>query len=223
MRKQAVCLLVMSMVCACSDSALALPVIETNFCSRNADGTYWFTITPTATEGEVSFLEFWITVEYGAMNQVDGGSFYDVISPSPWAPSVVFTSDQILASALNPEYAAQADLDTVIDDTWWPGKVLVELEPHTGDGSTDGEQAIHVAMTSFTGGVGGPLPGRTIPLVRITAKNHAYALITISGVLQSESDPDGHFLWTSPLCPEPSSGLIALAVVPVIAVRTRRR
>jgi hypothetical protein len=201
-------------VVALATPAFALPAIhETHMDNGDGSTTYWFEIDSLP---EVSFMELWIM---GNLHQVDGGAFYDTISSSPWAPSVVFTSDAALASALNPAYLAAADMDTVVDDTLWPGKVAVNLVPEAGTGgNVAGTQMVHVALTSFTGGLGGPLPGGPIPLAHVTIWGNA---LWISGVLQSESDQVGTFEWH---VPEPSTlALAGFGLMGLVAGMRRRR
>ena len=179
----------------------------------NGDGsyTYWISIDSLP---EVSFLEMWI---HGNIHQIDGGPTYANISQSPWAPSVVFTSDAALAAAVNPEYDANSDKDTVIDDELWPGKVDVQLEPNSGDGATDGTESVHIALTSFTGGLGGALPGGLIPLAHITTWGRH---LHIEGRLQSDSDTDGSFhFWV----PEPSTAMLAAFGLMGLFAGMRRR
>lgn len=201
-------------------SAFALPVIQIASSTHNDNGTRTFGLE-ISTLPEVSFLDLTIMAHDGQLNQVDGGVTYDAVSSSPWAPSVVFTSDAPLAGALNPSYAANAGLDTVIDDTYWPGKVAVELDPPAGpgQGSMAGTTSVHVVLTSFTGGVGGPLPGGYIPLAQITASG----CIWVSGTLQSASDQQGSFEALIPLCPEPSTALFAIMGASAIVVSAGRR
>jgi hypothetical protein len=203
-------------VVAMATPAFALPTIESTKMD-NGDGTttYWLTIESLP---EVSFLELNIM---GDLQQIDGGATYDTISASPWAPSVVFTSDATLAGALNPAYLAAADLDTVIADDNWPGKVSVVLTPVAGSGgSVAGTDMVQVALTSFTGGLGGPLPGGPIPLAHITIPNDGGAWVT--GKLQSDSDQVGTFEWHSDI-PEPSTlALAGFGLMGLVAGMRRR-
>ncbi|MCA9100299.1 MAG: PEP-CTERM sorting domain-containing protein [Planctomycetales bacterium] len=188
----------------------------------NGTTTFWISIDSLP---EVSFLELDIHGKPGHVNQVDGGATYDAVSSSPWAPSVVFTSDALLAGALNPTYAAQAESDTVIADSNWPGKVQVVLDPPAGpgQGAVAGTSSVHVALTSFTGGVGGPLPGGFIPLLHVTVWNgpRGNPWLHISGKLQSDSDQDGSFMFW---IPEPSTmALAGFGLMGLVAGMRRRR
>jgi hypothetical protein len=204
-------------IVALASPAFALPTIQSTSLD-NGDGTYTHSLQIESLN-EVSFLEFWIE---GDLNQVDGGATYDSVSGSPWAPSVVFTSDATLATALNPAgYGANAHLDTVVaDGDNWPGKVSVVLDPAAGmGGDVSGTNSVHVALTSFTGGVGGPLPGGFIPLAQITSTGEVW----VTGMLQSDSDQDGSFEWHFPI-PEPSTAMLAaFGLMGLIAGSRRRR
>ena len=99
----------LALLVAMTTPAAASQLLQVTEETDNGDGTitWWFTIDSLP---EVSFLEMTIS---GQLQQVDGGATYEAVSSSPWAPSVVFTSDATLASALNPEYSDSAHLDTV--------------------------------------------------------------------------------------------------------------
>ncbi|MCA9102751.1 MAG: hypothetical protein KDA63_16445 [Planctomycetales bacterium] len=184
----------------------------------NVDGSYTFDVEISTTL-EKSVLRLSII---GSLQQVDGGAVYESISPSPWVPSVLYTSDQRIAAALNPAYAAVQELDTVIDDTWWPGKVEWDFRPSTGSGSVDGTEEVYVEVTSFIGTFGGPLPGGYIPLAHIVAWGGP---LNIEGQLLSDSDPVGRFRYSTVVpdteVPEPTAAL--LAIFAAIATMTTRR
>jgi hypothetical protein len=201
-------------VVALATPAFALPMVEATSMD-NGDGTttYWLTITPMTPDGEVSFLEMWIQ---GDLEQHQGGAIYGAISSAAWKPNIVFSSEANVAKNVDGGfYADVADRDTVIDDSNWPGKVSVELVPSDG---VAGTQMVHVALTSFTGGVGGPLPGGAIPLAHITARGDVW----VSGVLQSDSDQDGSFAWHSDV-PEPSTVALAVFGLMGLVAGSRRR
>ncbi|MEZ6068694.1 MAG: hypothetical protein R3C10_00195 [Pirellulales bacterium] len=185
----------------------------------NVDGSYTFDVE-IDTLPEVSLLELSII---GNLRQIDGGAVYEVVSPSPWVPSVHYTSDQRIAAALNPAYAAVQELDTVIDDTWWPGKAEWDFQPSTGNGSVDGTEEVYVVVTSFIGTFGGPLPGGYIPLAHIVAWGGP---LNIEGQLLSDSDPVGRFRYSTAVpnteVPEPTAALLAIfAALATMTTRTR--
>ena len=184
-------------VAALCAPAFALPVLDVTE-TDNGDGSFTYYVD-ISTQEEVSFLDLTIS---GNLHRMQGFGPYVDIGP-PWRPNMVFTSDETLFMALNPTILFILPLpNTVVDDTHWPGKVLVELTPNNGD-EFDGTEQVHVALTSFTGGLGGPLPGGNIPLARIQTWGRN---LWIHGKLQSDSDPDGHFEWH---IPEPSTLLLA--------------
>lgn len=175
-------------------AAFALPIIDFQEID-NGDGstTYLLNITPATPTGEVSALDFTIT---GSLRQFQGGPVYNLIFSSPWKPNIVFTSDAALARAVDGgTYADFAGMDTVIDDTWWPGKILVDLVPDNGT-KKDGTEMVRVSLKSFIGGIGGPLPGGPIPLAQVTVWEHD---LSIQGSLISNSDVDGSFEWNVPI------------------------
>jgi hypothetical protein len=210
-------------VVALATPAFALPTVQIASQTANGDGSTTYQLE-ISTLPEVSFLEFTIEAHTGSLNQVDGGATYDTVSSSPWAPSVVFSSDATLASALNPTYMANAGLDTTIHDgDDWPGKVSVDLTPPAGpgQGAIAGTSLVHVALTSFTGGVGGPLPGGFIPLAQVTVSQGGTGWVM--GNLQSASDQDGSFSIMLGGVPEPSTALLACFGIAGMVAGLRRR
>jgi hypothetical protein len=184
----------------------------------NGDGTTTFQLS-VDTLNEVSFLDITISGNYGLV-QNPGGATYAIASPSPWKPAVVFSSDAALAANvdLGPPAAYDGATDTVIDDLMWPGKVAVDLDP-----ANDGSSSVRVALASFTGGIGGPLPGGPLYLGQVTSNNgpQGRPWLCITGVLQSDSDQDGSIGFCTP---EPTSALLAvMGAFGVIASGRRQR
>jgi hypothetical protein len=174
--------------------AFALPEIqETHLNNGDGSTTYWFTIE---SQPEVSYLRMQII---GDLNQIQAhAAIYASVGPV-WAPNVIFKSDADLANATDAIYGASANLDTWVDNALFPGIVAAGLVPDAGDAS-DGSQEVNIALTSFTGGLGGPLPGGFIPLAQVTIWGSE---LWLSGVLQSISDEDGSFEWHA--VPEPTT------------------
>ncbi|MCA9100827.1 MAG: PEP-CTERM sorting domain-containing protein [Pirellulales bacterium] len=208
-------------VVALAAPAFALPTLDYSR-TDNGDGTVTDLVTIT-TLNEVSFLDMTISAhDPGALIQQDGGATYTAVSGSPWKPSVIFASDSTLATALNPA-GYHANLDTFVADEFWPGKVTVVLDPVAGSGgSVAGTSSVRVALTSFTGGVGGPLPGGVINLVQVTHSGEAWVM----GALQSDSDKNGSFSLLLPGTgvPEPSTMVLAgIGLIGMISGLRRRR
>jgi hypothetical protein len=200
--------------------AVAAPALAVNIqidsYVPNSDGSTTIQLS-IDTLNEVSFLD--MTIVGGrpgaAMRQNPGGTTYAAISPSPWKPAVVFTSDASLAGAVDGTFYDQST-DTLIDDALWPGKVQVDLDP-----ANDGSASMHVALASFTGGIGGPLPGGFVPFMQVTVEPGF--CVFLSGQLQSDSDPNGEFHWSN-YAPEPTSALLAvMGAFGLLATRRRRR
>ena len=133
--------------------------------------------------------------------------------------NVNFSSQAELAEILDPAY--DHSRDTFVYDEYWPGIVAVDLTPD-GDGTPAGTRQMRVAMTSFTGGLGGPLPGGFIPLFQATTEG---STLYFFGVIQSGSEPNGEFehIETRGPCPEPSSLLLTGLGACAAVVSSRRR
>lgn len=89
----------------------------------------------------------------GDLRQNPGGPTYEAIWIQPWSPAVVFTSETLLAEAVDPGLYGLST-DTLFDDEHWASYVAVELDP-----AQEGSNSVRVVTTSFNGGFGGPLPG----------------------------------------------------------------
>ncbi|MEZ6073564.1 MAG: hypothetical protein R3C10_25620 [Pirellulales bacterium] len=164
---------------------------------ENGDGTYtwWISINPNI-EG--------YDQETATLEVIIMGDIYQSLLTDPTAiavnggdPNVVFSSQRAVADLLDDNYDAARD--TVVDDTLWPGKNVIQQTP------ADGTQYVRVLLTSFTGGLGGPIPDNDFfPLAHITTDG---AGIWVAGELQTIPFPEGFFS-VHLVIPEPATNVL---------------
>ena len=199
--------------------ALAEPILDIQT-MRVGPGIFhhWISINPNSGLDETAFIDTTIKAD-------DRGMIHQYLERESFG-EVHLTSQQPLASALDPTYPA--DDDTVFDDESWPGVVGVHITPENAaldfvpapdpQPSANGTQMMRVQATSFTGQIGGPIPGDDFtPIWHVSTWG---PWLWIHGVLQTDSNPHAEF-WAH--VPEPSTALLAGMGLALMGVVRRRR
>ena len=179
---------------------------------------HWISIDPNSGLDETAFIDTTIMAD-------DRGRIHQYLERETFG-EVHLTSQQPLASALDPTYPA--DDDTVFDDESFPGVVAIDIvtentgldyvDPPAPQHSLNGNQSMRVQAASFTGQLGGPIPsGQFTPIWHVSTWG---PWLWIDGVLQTDSNPDARF---SIHVPEPTTALLAGMGLALMGVARRRR
>ncbi|MCA9100847.1 MAG: PEP-CTERM sorting domain-containing protein [Planctomycetales bacterium] len=184
--------------------------------------THWIYLNPNTGIDEIGFINTTVMSDPNRPNDSKIHQYLERINYS----QVNVSSQQPIAEILDPTYPAE--LDTVFDDSAFPGVVEVNLTPlNSGlpfvpppapQPSNNGTRMMEVSAASFTGGLGGPLPGDAfVPIWHVTTWG---PWLWISGTLQTDSNPNGYF---EIHVPEPSTAILAGLGLALVGVARRRR
>jgi hypothetical protein len=218
MRRFALCLLGIFVL---ATPALADPIVDVqSMYAGNGVWHHWVFIDPNSGLNENAFIDTTIMADVAG-----GGKLHQYLRRDTYQ-EVHTTSVQPIASVLDPTYPA--DDDTVFDDSAFPGVVDIDIvtlntgldyvPPPAPQHSLNGNQSMRVAAASFTGGLGGPIPsGELTPIWHVSTWGNK---LWVSGVLQTDSTPNGYF---EVHVPEPTTALLAGMGLALMGVAHRRR